>query len=289
MPDPVCVRAVGQSAASGSSATACQRPGEALPVISHTRLMRLELLARAHAGYEQAIARERERIHRQHAVIDRLKGDFAAGRRKAVADYFREVLARQRYPSDFPTGVKIAYLPAEQELVTDIDLPSLEAVPEIVSCEYLVTKKTLRYKRLSAPARNLLYQLIIAQMALRTVRAVFAADRGRLTRTVACNGYVDTINTATGKDAHRCLVSVQVTREPFDELDLARVKPLDCPAYLHAKISRTPEKCLPVQPIIDYPWDDLPYSAELDSLAGLDTLQNLPGGWRHRSRRRLPA
>lgn len=69
------------------------------------------------------------------------QGDFAAGRRKAVADYFREVLARQRYPSDFPTGVKIAYLPAEQELVTDIDLPPLEAVPEIMSCEYLVTKR----------------------------------------------------------------------------------------------------------------------------------------------------
>lgn len=236
---------------------------------------RQELLARAHAEHEQAIARERERIQRQHAVIDRLADDFAAGRRKAVADYFREVLARQRYPSDFPTSVKIAYLPAEQQLVTDIDLPLLEAVPEMMSCEYLVTKKTLRYKTLSASARNSLYQLIVAQMALRTVRAVFAADRGRLTRTVACNGYVDTINTATGKDAHWCVVSVRVTRERFDELDLARVEPPDCLAYLDAKISRTPEKCLPVQPIIEYPWDDLPYSAELDSLAGLDTVQNL--------------
>lgn len=37
----------------------------------------------------------------------------------------------------------------------------------------------------------------------------------------------------------------------------------------------TPEKCLPVQPIIDYPWDDLPYSDELDAAAGLDTVQNL--------------
>lgn len=31
--------------------------------------------------------------------------------RKAVADYFREVLATQQYPSDFPTGIKMAYLP----------------------------------------------------------------------------------------------------------------------------------------------------------------------------------
>jgi len=171
--------------------------------------------------------------------------------------------------------VKVAYLPAEQEVVADVDLPLLDAIPEMASCEYLVTKKTLKYKTLGAAARNTLYQLIIAQMALRTIRSIFMADRDRLARTVACNGYVDTINTATGQPAHWCLVSVEVTRELFDQLDLARVKPLDCLAYLHAKISRTPEKCLPVQPILDYPWDDLPYAEELDAAAHLDTVQNL--------------
>ena len=44
-------------------------------------------------------------------------------------------------------------------------------------------------------------QLVIAQMALCTLRGIFIADRGGLVRTVACNGYVDTINTATGKPA----------------------------------------------------------------------------------------
>ena len=148
-----------------------------------------------------------------------------------------------------------------QEVIVNIDLPLLEAVPEVASCEYLQTKKTLRHRALSASARNTLYQLFVAQMTLRTLRAILLADRVGLARTVACNGYVDTINTATGQPAHWCLVSVQVTRELFEGLDLARVKPLDCLAYLHAKISRTPETCQPVQPIIEYPWDDLPYSA----------------------------
>ena len=187
-PSGLSALAPGRKRAHAAAAAEAQAAyARALAEHAQAERRRQELLARAHAGYEQAIAREKERIRRQHAVIDRLAGDFAAGRRKAVADYFREVLARQRYPSDFPTGVKIAYLPAEQELVTDIDLPLLEAVPEMMSCEYLVTKKTLRHKALSAPARNSLYQLIIAQMALRTVRAVFAADRGSLTRSVACN------------------------------------------------------------------------------------------------------
>jgi restriction system protein len=45
--------------------------------------------------------------------------------------------------------------------------------------------------------------------------------------------------------------------------------------YLHAKVSKTPEKYQPVQPIIEYPWDDLHYAEELDAAAGLDSVQNL--------------
>ena len=75
-----------------------------------------------------------------------------------------------------------------------------------------------------ASARNSLYQLVIAQMALRALRAVFTADRGGLVRTVARNGYVDTINTATGKPARWCLINTKVDRDQFDDLDLAYVK-----------------------------------------------------------------
>lgn len=123
--------------------------------------------------------------------------------------------------------------------------------------------------------RNRLYQLIIAQMTLRTLRCIFAADRGGLVTAVACNGYVDIINRATGQPAHECLVSVNVDRDLFGGLDLAMVDPLDCLTHLHAKVSKTPEKYQPVQPIIEYPWDDLPYADELDAAAGLDTVKNL--------------
>ena len=236
---------------------------------------RREQLARAQSDHELSVSRERERLRRQHAVIDQMARDFAEGKRKAVADYFSGVLAVQRYPSDFPTGVKVAYLPSDRELRIDIDLPLMPAIPELESAEYPSTKKELKYKHLTAAARNKLYQQVVAQMALRTLRCVFAADREGLVGEAACNGYVDTTDTATGQDAHWCLVSVQVPRAEFERLDLARVDPMDCLAYLHAKISKTPEKYQPVQPIIEYPWDDLHYAEELDAAAGLDSVQNL--------------
>jgi restriction system protein len=236
---------------------------------------RRDLLTRAQAAHRQSVDRERERVRRQHADIDQMAHEFANGKRKAVADYFSEVLTVQRYPGDFPTGVKVAYLPSEQELRVDIDLPLMPAIPELESAEYLVTKKELKYRKLTIAARNKLYQQVVAQMALRTLRSVFAADREGKVLEAVCNGYVDTIDTATGQDAHWCLVTVQASRTDFVRLDLGRVDPLDCLAYLHAKISQTPEKYQPVQPIIEYPWDDLHYADELDAAAVLDSVQNL--------------
>jgi restriction system protein len=236
---------------------------------------RMEELAQERSAHERSASRERDRVRRQHAAVDQMAHDFAEGKRKAVADYFSGVLTVRRYPSDFPTGVKVAYLPSDRELRIDIDLPLMTAIPELESADYLTTKKELKYKRLTVAARNKLYQQVVAQMALRTLRCVFAADRAGLILEATCNGYVDTIDTATGQDAHWCLVSVQVPRTEFERLDLARVDAMDCLAYLHAKVSKSPEKYQPVQPIIEYPWDDLHYADELDAAAGLDTVQNL--------------
>ena len=82
-----------------------------------------------------------------------------------MADYFSGVLTVQRYPSDFPTGVKVAYLPPDRELRIDIDLPLMTAIPELESAEYLITRKELKYRKLTAALRNKLYRQVVAQMA----------------------------------------------------------------------------------------------------------------------------
>lgn len=241
--------------------------------------LRLEELARDQAAHERAANRERERVARQHSVVDQLAADFVAGKRAAVAAYFREVLAVQRYPSDFPTGVQASYYPAERQLRVRVDLPLLAAIPKFASAEYKPIKKELQHKKLSPTDRKKLYQAVVAQMALRTVRSVFVADRSGMVNEVVCDGYVDTVNTATGQNVRWCLVSVQVPRDEFAGLvlDAQQFDPVECLGYLHAKVSQTPEKYQPVQPILDYPWDDLPYAEETDATADLDQTQNLVG------------
>ena len=72
---------------------------------------RLDELARARGAHESATAEEKERVRRQHAVVDQQELDFAEGKPSAVAAYFREVLSVQSYPGDFPTGIRSVISP----------------------------------------------------------------------------------------------------------------------------------------------------------------------------------
>ncbi len=55
---------------------------------------RREQLVRAQSDHEHSVGRERQRVRRQHAVVDQMARDFAERKRKAVADYFSGVLTQ---------------------------------------------------------------------------------------------------------------------------------------------------------------------------------------------------
>ncbi len=236
---------------------------------------REQLIEQARCAHQESVAEEHERVRLQHQAVAQWEADFQTGTRKAVADYFQAVLAAQRYPQGFPTNLRAAYVSAERRLFVEIELPLLDAVPTLRACEYQLRNKKFKDYTVPVTERKAIYLQIIAQMMLRTLRTVFLADRHEKVCVVVCNGIVDTINRATGQPARPFLSSVQVTAEQFGELNLTQVDPLDCLTYLHAKTSRTPEKLVPVQPIIDYPWDDLPYADELDAAIDLDSCQNV--------------
>ncbi|MFF3677645.1 hypothetical protein ACFYYS_27180 [Streptomyces sp. NPDC002120] len=71
--------------------------------------------------------------------------------------------------------------------------------------------------------RHELYAAVLAQTALRTVHELFAADTDGVVRSVSLNGHVATIDRATGREVHPCLITLQAGREEFGELVLTQV------------------------------------------------------------------
>ena len=89
------------------------------------------------------------------------------------------------------------------------------------------------------------------------------------------NGYVKTIDLATGNDIQPYLISARTTREQFQNINLARIDKKVCLRNLGAHVSQQPGEMLPVKPIINFNMVDKRFVEQSDILNEIDTRQNL--------------
>ena len=123
--------------------------------------------------------------------------------------------------------------------------------------------------------RKTLYSSVIAQVTLRTLKELFKADRTGFVETIVFNGYVDTIDTGTGRPLRTCLVTLRTSRDIFTRLELSRVDPLACLKVLNASVSKSPAELAPVRPVLEFNMVDPRFIEETDVLSGLDQRPNL--------------
>jgi len=174
-----------------------------------------------------------------------LKQGFEAGQPDAVTRYFSLVLEASVYPAGIKGAAKVAFVPESKQLVVECDLPAFDAIPEAGAYKYVKAQDQIAESPRPASQRRALYASVLAQMTLRTLHELFEADRMQKLGTVVFNGYVDTIDRATGRRMRPCLITVRTTREAFEQLDLSRVDPIACLKALNAgaSLKSTPPCC----------------------------------------------
>lgn len=216
------------------------------------------------------------KVNANHRQIDSLKENFANNVPKAVSHYFSLVLEASIYPAGFPKLIKSAYVPESKQLVIEYDLPKLDdCIPETKEFRYVKSKDEITSTSLPATQRKQLYASVIAQTALRTLFEVFQSDRTEKIDTVVFNGYVETIDPATGQQIRPCLVTIRTTRDVFAKLHLHQVDPIACLKGLNASVSPKPEELAPVRPVLEFSMVDPRFVEEADVLSTLDQRQNL--------------
>lgn len=232
-------------------------------------------LAEARDAYDQHVTRARAEATAQHAEIDKLHHAFDEGQPEAVVHYFSLVLERSVYPETFTKHHKMAFVPESRQLVIEYELPPLSAIPKVKAWKYVKTQD--RVDEVARPASQIkpLYSRVLAQVALRTLHEIFEADRGAKLESLVFNGYVDTIDRATGKPVSPCLLTVRATRDAFLALDLTHVEPAACLRGLSAAVSRDPAELAPVRPVVAFNMVDSRFVEETDVLSALDQRPNL--------------
>ncbi len=178
-----------------------------------------------------------EKRRQRDQAVDTFVAAYRLGDRDAVINYNSMVLEQSAYPDGFPQEFRIDYDPVSKELAIHYGLPDEGIVPKEKGYRYRERKDEIEAISRKPSEAKELYVDIVASVTLRTIHEVLEADQGSHIRSVSFNGYIQTIDKATGSDANPCIVSVMTTREKFIGLNLARIDKLQCLRSLGAKIS----------------------------------------------------
>ncbi|MEA2205436.1 MAG: restriction system protein [Blastocatellia bacterium] len=228
-----------------------------------------------HLRYEKDREAFLLKARQRNSEVEQFKQRYYAAEVQAIIAYNTMVLERSQYPDGFPQILRVAYSSESKELVIEYELPTPDIIPSVLSCKYVKARDTIEEKPRKQTEIKDLYQDIVAATALRTIHEVFEADKGKHLGVVTLNEFVRTVDPTTGRDIRPCLVSVRVTRDRFDELDLSRIDKRSCLRNLGAQVSARPDERVAVKPLIEFDMVDKRFVDGSDVMGELESRPNL--------------
>lgn len=229
-------------------------------VAAHSERERERIRACAEAREEHEARAERHRADAvaYNATVEKARAAFTGGNPRAVAGFARTALKRSPYPGWYPSAARqVKAVFREGRILAELELPPVSVVPD--TARYDLDPDLREVLPLPRPRSEIAAQYtdLIASVALRSVREVFAATEpvAETVREVTFNGRVRGPDPATGRDARRHLVSVRAGRDDFGRLDLRRLRPAACVLGLGGRISVTPFGLDEVEPLETFEHD----------------------------------
>ncbi|MFD7782330.1 restriction endonuclease [Streptomyces nojiriensis] len=239
----------------------------------HKRVGKLDA---AQACHDERNQQEAARVEEWNAGIEARRAACRERDVEAVEWFVDQVLAASRYPHGFPKAHQVSYQADTGDLLVEIDLPLEDVIAAARAYRYVKTRDEITAVPRPEKERHELYASVLAQTALRTVHESFAADTDGVVRSVALNGHVATIDRATGREVHPCLITLQAGREEFGELVLTQVDPQACLKRLRSLISPNPYELEPVRPLVTFDLSKYRLMDSMDVVAGLDSVNTRP-------------
>ena len=207
--------------------------------------------------------------------IDGMKKSYLDQNIDSIIEYCEMVLNNSEYPESFSKNYELEYNPANKILIVEYELPSMECLPKIKEVKHIASRKELKESYISDSQITKMFDEAMYKITLRTIHELFEADEAKAIEAVSFNGWIKAINKATGKEENNCILSIQVKKNEFLEIDLANVDPKTCFKNLKGVASSKLSSITPVQPIMQINKYDKRFVESYDVTNQLDTSTNL--------------
>jgi restriction system protein len=207
-------------------------------------------------------------------AIDKKKADYEAKLPSAIIEYCNLVLEKSEYPDNFPRSCLLDYLPESKTLIAEYDLPPVTALPTLKEVKYNATKDSFSEVHVTGAWLHRAYDQLIYEIVLRTVNELFQADCDALD-SIVFNGWVTSVDKATGQQTTGCIVTVQIPKAEFMGINLALAEPKACFKKLKGISASTLADLTPVRPILKINREDKRFVQSYSVADSLDDFSNL--------------
>jgi restriction system protein len=208
-------------------------------------------------------------------AILKWKEDFESGEVESIEKYINLVLENSSYPNDFNREYEVQYIPEIKTCVVSYILPNPQNIPNIIGHKYVASSKTIKSIEMKKKEFEGFYERIIMQLTLRTIHEIFESVYTPHVEYIVFNGWVNGTDPSNGKDFTSCIISVQVPKNDFVEINLEKVEPKACIKQLKGLIAGPLAQLAPVRPIVDINKNDRRFVESKDVLADINSTTNL--------------
>ena len=193
----------------------------------------------------------------------------------SILEYCEMVLNNSKYPQYFPQSFELEFNEVNNILIIEYMLPSIANFPKVKEIKYISAKNETKEYYFSESQINKMYDDAIYKITLRTLHEIFEADVADGIYAVSFNGWVKSINKATGIEETNCILSIQVNKAEFELINLSNVDPKICFKNLKGVASSKLSALTPICPILQINRNDKRFVNSYDVIDNVDHESNL--------------
>ncbi|WP_316752692.1 restriction endonuclease [Pedobacter gandavensis] len=191
----------------------------------------------------------------------------------AVIDYCDLVLNNSVYYDEFPKSFELDYIPETKILIVEYSLPSMDQLPLISDVK--IVKGEAKETLISETQLHKIFDSTMYKITLRTLHELFEADSANAIEAISFNGWINSINRATGIRENNCILTIQAKKDEFTLIDLRHVDPKTCFKNLKGIGSSKLSGMTAVAPILQINKNDSRFVNSYDVADSLNSTTNL--------------
>lgn len=210
-----------------------------------------------------------------NGAINFQKEQYYKGEKSAIEEYCDMVLSNSVYPDYFPQEFDIEYNENNKTLIVEYSLPDISDLPTLKEVKFLKSKDEYKETHITDPVKRKMYDKLLYDVTLRTNHELFEADIIEAVDSIVFNGWVNSINKATGKNEEACILSLQTTKEEFLEINLEQVDSKACFKSLKGIGSSSLYSLTPIAPILKINREDSRFVSAINIADSMEDTTNL--------------